>query len=280
MPMAERTPSDRQRLPDSTSQSERLRHVLDQRSDVLATLLERPLTKPELVEQLDVSRSTVDRALKTLTAQGLVRRDNGSFVVSATGRLGYEAVERHHRATTDVALTAPLLEHLPPDAEIEPALLEGATVHESTSGAGRQALRAAMSVVAGADTVYACSRAVTDTSAPAAAYQLVIEAGATLEVVYSSNVAEYIRSEHAESRREMASTGRYRAFEAPSLPFGLFIATSSEGTAVAVALYDEDETLVGTLTNDSNAAVDWAESVYHRYREDAVEFTEGFALEE
>lgn len=280
MPMAERTSSDRQRLPGSTGQSERLRQTLDQRRDVLAALLDSPLTKSSLVERLGVSRSTVDRALKALTAQGLVRRDSGSFVVSATGRLGYEAVERHHRTTADVARTAPLLEHLPPDAEIEPALLEGATVHEATSGVGRQALRAAMAAVAGADTVYACARAVTDTSAPTAAYRLVIEAGATLEVVYASNVAEYIRSEHAESRREMVSTGRYRAFEAPSLPFGLFIATAPEGTTVAVALYDEDETLVGTLTNDSDAAVDWAESVYRRYREDAVEFTEAFALDE
>lgn len=275
--MAERTPSDRQRLPDSTSQSERLRHVLDQRSDVLATLLERPLTKPELVEQLDVSRSTVDRALKTLTAQGLVRRDGTSFVVSATGRLGCESVERHHRTTADVVRTAPLLKHLPPDADIEPALLKGASVHQSTSDAGRQALRAAMSIVSGADTVYACARAVTDTSAPTAAYRLVVEAGAALEVVYASNVAEYIRREHVENRREMVSTGRYRAFETASLPFGLFIATAPEGTKVAVALYDENETLVGVLTNDSEAAVEWAESTYHRYRRGATEFTNEFA---
>lgn len=277
--MAERTPSDRRRHPSRIDQGERLRGLLDRRSDVLEALRDGPLTKSSLVERLDVSRSTVDRALRALTAARLVRRESGSFVVSATGRLGYDAVERHHRTTADIVRATPLLEHLPAGTEIEPALLDGATVHQSTSGAGRQALRAAMSVVAGSDTVYACSRAVTDTSAPTAAYRLVTEADATLEVVYAPSVAEYVKREHAENRREMAATGRYRAFEAPSLPFGLFVATAPEGTAVAVALYDDDETLVGVLTNDSGAAVEWAESVYHRYRRDAVEFTDEFVPE-
>lgn len=256
---------------------ESVRRRLDQRADLLTALLERPLTKPELVERLDVSRSTVDRAVRDLRAASLVRTEGGTVVVTSVGRLGNDAAERYRRSISNVCRALDLLEPLPADTPLDPVLLSGATVHRPTSGPGRQALRAALSVVEGADTVYACSRAVTDTSAPAAAHRLVVDAEATLEVVYASNVAEYIRTNYPENHREMVATGRYRAFESPSVPFGLFVATSGGETHVAVACYDSDDTLVGVLTNDSDAAVAWAESTYRRFRERATEFTDEFA---
>lgn len=258
---------------------DRIRQLLRRRRGVLGALLDEPLTKTSLVERIDASRSTADRALKSLTAQGLVRRDDRSFVASATGRLAYESVERHRETTADVARAASLLEHLPADAPVDADFLAGATVHRPSDGAGRRALRAARSVVEGADVAYACSRAVTDTSAPTATYRLVVDDRATLEVVYAPVVAEYIRAEHTATRREMAETGRYRAFEVDSLPFGLFVAVSGTETAVAVAVYDDEETLVGVLTNDTDEAAAWAESVYRQHRGDATEFTDEFHTE-
>lgn len=263
-----------------TDRDERVRRLLRRRRDVLGALCDEPLTKPSLVDRLDVSRSTVDRTLKSLTAYGLVRREGGSFSVSAAGRLASESVERYRETTATVARTASLLEHLPADAPLDADFLSGATVHRPTSGAGRRALRAATSVVDGADSVYACARAVTDTSAPSAAYRLVVDAGADLEVVYASRVAEYVRAEHAANRREMVATGRYRAFEIPALPFGLFVGSADADASVAVALYDAEPSLVGVLTNDTDEAVAWGESVYRQYREAATEFTDEFRADD
>ncbi len=274
--MAERKPSDGADPEPTTDHGSRLRRVLDQRADVLTHLGDDPSTKPALVEALGVSRSTVDRTLKTLTAHGLVRRDDGRVVATGAGRLAADSVRRYHGATADVSRTADVLRVLPADAEVAHEFLAGATVYRASEAAGRQALRAAMSVVEGAESVAALSRTVTDTSAPTAAYRLVVETAATLEVVYAPNVAAFIREEHDEDRREMAGTGRYRAFEASSVPFGLFIANANGETSVALAVYDAEETLVGVLTNDSDDAVEWAEAVYRRYRAAATEFTDEF----
>lgn len=243
---------------------------------MVAALFERPLTKPELVERLGVSRSTVDRAVRDLRAAGLVRTEGGTVVATNAGRLGSDAAERYGRSISDVCRALDLLEVLPADTELDPAFLSEATVHRPTGGPGRQALRAALSVVEGAEIVSACSRAVTDTSAPTAAHRLVVDAGATLEVIYTPSVADYIRDNYPENHREMAATGRYRAFELPSVPFGLFVATAEGQTSVAVAIYDTDDALAGVLTNDTDAAVAWAESTYRRYRERATEFTDEF----
>lgn len=275
--MAGRTPSNRAGGSTADDRGERVRALVRNRADVLESLLEEPRTKPSLVAALGSSRSTVDRALKALTAQGLVRLTEGKYVASSAGRLAYDATERHRDVIADIERTAPMLQHLSAETCLTRDVLAEATIHRPVAGAGRQALRAAMSVVKGADTVYACSQAVTDTAAPTAAYRLVVEAEATLEVVYASHVADYIRDEHAGDRREMVSTGRYRAFETASLPFGLFVAHADDGTQVAVAVYDASNALVGVLTNDTDAAVAWAESVYRQQRASATEFTDEFS---
>jgi hypothetical protein len=75
------------------------------------------------------------------------------------------------------------------------------------------------------------------------------------------------------------ATGRYRTFESPSVPFGPFPVTSGEETHVEAACSDSDDTLVGVRTNDTDAAVSWAEPTYRRFRERTTEFTDECAEE-
>lgn len=90
------------------------------RHDFLALLSEEPLDKASIVRQLDVSRSTVNRAISTLNSYGLVERTDSRYRTTAFG----EAVSRHFQqtlSTVDRLVEArPLLERI---SDLAPPLM-------------------------------------------------------------------------------------------------------------------------------------------------------------
>lgn len=251
--------------------------LLSGTSEVLGALLDGAEDKRDATARVSASRSTVDRAVRRLVSHGFVGHDGVSAGATVAGRLAHEATAAYRRETDAVVRTGDLLAGLDPETPLDVSLLVGASVERTEADGNLQTYRAALEAVMSPDveTVYACSYAISDTSAPSAASRLVMDLGTTLHVVYRRSVADYVRSAHGDRRREMVETGRYRAFVTPSLPFGLFLVVGSEERRVAVALYD-NTTLVGTIVNDSEAAVEWARRTYERYREGSEEITADF----
>jgi predicted transcriptional regulator len=79
-----------------------VRQLLSQRADALSRLLDADRTKNELTEELDVSRSTVDRAVRELESNGLVRREGGTVTATLSGRLAYDSYRRFCAETEHV----------------------------------------------------------------------------------------------------------------------------------------------------------------------------------
>jgi len=108
--------------------------TVGKRRDVLAAL-STPTTKPALVEALDSSRSTVDRAIDALTEHGYVERRGSDYVATYAGRAAVEAYERFLDRLDAVAAAQPVLGTLPVSVDIPPAVLDGAQVVEAKPSA-------------------------------------------------------------------------------------------------------------------------------------------------
>lgn len=61
--------------------------VLVRRMDVVERVRDRPMEKPALVEALDASRSTVDRAVRDLETHGLIAYTDDGYTTSTLGEL-------------------------------------------------------------------------------------------------------------------------------------------------------------------------------------------------
>ncbi|WP_455550781.1 hypothetical protein [Haloarcula laminariae] len=70
-----------------TGDESSLRNVLDKRSDVLRYLSETSARKPELVDELPISRSTVDRSIQDLLEVDCVTEIEGRYTATKTGLL-------------------------------------------------------------------------------------------------------------------------------------------------------------------------------------------------
>jgi predicted transcriptional regulator len=257
-----------------------VRELLSRRSDALALLVEAAYEKAELTDELGVSRSTVDRAVRSLEANGLVRRRNGAVTATLAGRLAHDAYRRYCAETDHVARAGDLLSVLPPSVNVGHALLEDAEIYRSEPPATGRPSNAVTALIAEGTRLRACAQVINDSSAADQFHRMVTERGGEGAVIYTSSLVDLIATEYFGMHNEMAETGRFEAHEIDDLPYELFLVDDADETTVVVAVYDDAGSLRGAIFNDTEAAVSWGEETFERYRAAATEITDEFVLGE
>lgn len=260
------------------SDADDVRQVIRQRADVLSTLLDRGYTKRELTTRLDVSRSTVDRAVRQLEANHLVTRTDGAVCLTRAGRLSYDAFAAYCDQITRVAAHGDILAELPPSAGVGQALLDGATVYRSDPPATGRPTNEVTALIARGTAMRACVTVINDAATADECYRMVTERGGEGCVVYTSALADHIRDDYFAHHHEMVETGGFSAYETESLPFDLFVVDTDDGVEVAVLVYGDTGMVRGAIHNDTDAAVAWGERTFERLRASATEFTDEFRV--
>jgi predicted transcriptional regulator len=255
-----------------------IRQLVGQRADALAVLVRNDREKAELVDDLDVSRSTVDRMVRRLESAELVRRNGSHIEATLAGRLAYDTYRDHCDRTADIARFDDLLRELPPTADLGHDLLDGATAYRSEPPATGRPVNEFKSLLGEATRIRGCASVINDEAAVAELHEMVVDRGGRAMVVYAEELAAHIREEYFEGHHVMAATGRYRAYEVDGVPYELFLLDSDAGTTVVVAIYDSTGKLKGTIVNDTDPAVAWGEATFERYRQAATEFTDDFRV--
>lgn len=257
-----------------------IRRLLSQRADVLAVLVERPHGKKELTAELDVSRSTVDRTVRRLESNGLVRRTGGQVEATLAGRLAYESHSRYCDQVGDVARFSDLLAELPPSADVGHEFLREATAYRSEPPATGRPSNEVLTLWRQGARIRSCAKVINDRTATEVIHRQITERDTDGEFVFTSDLAAHVRQQYFDICHDMVSTGRLRLYEVESIPFELFL-VDGEGWARAVVLiYSESEALRGAIVNDTDDAIAYAEETFERYREAATEFTDEFLLDE
>lgn len=241
--------------------------VVNRRADLMAAL-SAPSEKRDLLAELDVSRSTLDRSIRELETLGLVTRTEG-YRLTQTGRLVLELFEGFLGDLEDVLAADELLRPLPPDAPVSPALLRGATVTVAEPPSPVSALDPVEDVVSDADRLRGLSTAATRPGEVIEQFEARVSAGASFEWVLSEEMATYISSEHADAAAELRETGRFELYRTDEVPYGLVLVTADDRKYTCVIVYDDDSTLHGTIVTEGLEAYSWAENVYEAHREDA-----------
>lgn len=253
--------------------------VVVRRSDLLAALETGPLSKAELVDRLDVSRSTVDRAVRELESYGFVRRTDDGMALAGSGQLVGEAVDRFERRLSELAQLQVLLEFVDDadDFGLPPFVFEGSDVYMNDRYEAENVASEIPPRVRNAERIDAVSKALSSTRSAKTIYEAIVEEGVTFRGVYAVSMASFIRAWGSEERRQMAETGNYEAYVTQrDVPVSVFNFTFSDREEVAIFVYDDQSNLIGAVVNDDPEATAWGREIYRDYRADAFEITEEF----
>ena len=253
--------------------------VLIRRKDVLDRLCRSPAHIRDLVDDLEQSRSTVKRAVNELESIDLVERGDGGIEATVAGRLAREQLETLLSTFDDVRRANSVLEPLPSEADIDPAVVAGSEAIRAANPTPYRALERIHDDLSDASRYRALVTTLYDPRHVGLLYEQVVTAGNPVELVVSPAVFRTLRAEFPRRTAAMAEEERFSVFVGAVPPYGLDLfeyESSSEGppaTSVNVVIPTEWGGVHGVLANHSELAVTWAENKYATYRREATDRT-------
>lgn len=164
------------------------------RSDILANLVEKPYEKRDLVDELDIARSTLDRAIRELEAYGLVTYSDGKYTVTTIGeRLSVHFFSLLGRVELTIEFE-PFLEYTSTDEfDLDVRELAGADLLTPESNDPYAMINRHVKVLGRADH-FRGVLPIIGLHAFETAYERVLDHGAYHELIVDSGVAETLRS--------------------------------------------------------------------------------------
>lgn len=238
------------------------------RVSLLAELEEGPRRPAELVDRLELSRSTVQRNLRELSERGWVRRDDGGYSSTVGGRLVLGAYEELIGTVGLVEEYGENLEALvEAGLELSPAVLEGATVVTATDSDPHAPLRHYTDRVLEADSTR--FRGIVPVVSPLfnEAHETLLDRGIEGEIVLDATALEASKEEYDAEFDDALDTEELSLYaHGESFSFGLtiigdrvFLGAYEGGQFVACFEWVDPEVREAALT------------AYERHREGARE---------
>ncbi|WP_340101584.1 transcriptional regulator FilR1 domain-containing protein [Salinibaculum salinum] len=244
-----------------------LEELVTKRRDFLAALSESPATKPELVERLDTSRSTVDRGISDLEHFDFVCRPADQYQLTMAGRAAYERHQSYLDDLRDIQRASDVISLLSPEVPFSFGLLEDAEIQVAESHDPHQPLELAADIMSKAIRVRKVSPAVFPLCVQA--LEEWMEDGRTVDLVVTSDVLETLTNRYRDevSCLEHPEHNLYELQSTP--PYALWVAETPEGEYTG--LMPTSETGVeGLVITDSDDACRWALEQYESYLERAT----------
>lgn len=234
------------------------------RQSYIETLQDDPLTKPVIVDRLDASRSTVDRAIRELEDLRLVRRTPDGFVTTLLGSVCLSEYQSYADHMETVSVSSEVMSALPDDCSFTTELLEESEVVVAEPSMPDRPLNRAVEILKRSDRVRGLSPVALKRYVDTCHDQLVEDA-LEADFVLSERAAETLVTNYSKELDEALRSGNLSVSVADGpLPYGLLVADRGEGPLVAL-LAHTDTGLRGLLGSTSEDAVAWAEGIYDRY---------------
>lgn len=247
--------------------------VLHRRIGILTCLLEEPKDKRTLVEELDIPRSTLDRAIRELESIDIVFYDDGKYTVTPIGeRLGYDFVAFLERIEVAIELE-PFLQLVPVDEfTLDLQVLADAELVVPADKNPYAMINRHVQRLGEAEQVRAMLPVV-GLHGHQVAHERVVENGAEDELIVEPDVADVLISDpqFAELTKEMLATGRFDLliYDGP-IPY--FVGTFDNET-VQIGV-DEDGEPRALVETERKEVHEWAHHIIMDYKQQATPITQ------
>ncbi|WP_336034971.1 helix-turn-helix transcriptional regulator [Halobacterium yunchengense] len=239
------------------------------RADALAALDDEPLAPRDLVDELDVSRSTVQRAADQLADHGLVERSNGELALTPVGSLVAEELLAF-RQCLDAAwrLEGALAAFRATDFDFPVAAFADAAVTDAAPGDPYRPVERFMELVADTGSLRGVDPASINPLHLDDLHAAVVDGMETTAVFRPDVVRELVRN-NPDRARSAFESGNLALYTHPDLRFGLTLCDDRVG----VGVYDAETGMLEQYVDTDDAdAYAWGERVYESVLADATRF--------
>ncbi|WP_254545736.1 tetratricopeptide repeat protein [Halomarina pelagica] len=248
--------------------------LLRRRRAFLERLSGGPRRKRALVEGLDCSRSTVDRALRELELEGLVERTDGGYTASLAGRLAVEEYRDVVETIGAIVDSVDLLRSLPDDCGVRPDVLVGVERAPTDDLTPYELPPMLRECVSSASRLTAVVPVVADPRLLGLFQERVADGSIALDLVVGPDLHETLCRRFPDTLRELADGGASVARGERTPPCTLLVAERRDWTRAAVCVTYDGGARSGVYRTDADAALDWATGYVERVRGAATDVTD------
>ncbi|WP_254535623.1 helix-turn-helix transcriptional regulator [Halomarina litorea] len=242
--------------------------IVARRFDFLMAMVDGPVHRPVLQEELDISRSTAYKGIRELEGLRLVERTDRGYRLSLLGTLLLDQYDQFRTNVDAVCTKGPLLSELAADCDLDVAVLRGAEVIYAERHAPHHPLRALEAMLEEADTLYGMTPVVLPSYIEMFHERLTVDE-LVADLVMTRPVVEWLVTHQREAFEDVLRTGNLVARRTEEwLPFGL-VFSDDPTTQVGVLVYDSKGDLRGFVVNDTEDALEWAERTWDQYHADS-----------
>jgi len=256
-------------LNSKAAQGKELRDTLSKRSDILQAVADEPLTKPQLIDVVGVSRSTIDRGIRSLESVDCVENKNGQYTVTTKGELALDEYLRYNTNTDSIHEGGEVLNYLSNDVEINTSFLRNMTVHSQNPHIPDAVLEYGSELLQSATQLTGLAP-VALSSYPNLINDAIEERGMSVELVMENSVLNSLQEIKADVLSELTNDKDMDLYiYEDSLPYAVWIMEHNETETAGITVYGNGS-VQGILSNDSPGAVEWAKDVCKEYRDQAI----------
>lgn len=253
------------------TEGEQLRDVFSKRYWLVEALSEEPKTKPELVDELEYSRSTINRAIDELLDVQCVEPAQPAgqqFQLTVAGQATLQ-FHRDYRTNTQQVHTNTALLNTLPSGSLDKAFLADADIYSSVHTPdvahqpGTELLEEASRMMGTAPVVHR------------EYFEYLIErlqeGGFELELILESDLLEAIEQNYENEIDSLVEFNTVQIYVTDEpFPYALWLTEQGTREYAGITLY-ENGGVNGTIVNDTASAITWAKAQYSEYRESASE---------
>ncbi len=250
--------------------SHSLLEVVQRRVAVLECLGDAPLEKRELTDRLDVSRQTVDRAIRELESADLIERTDDGYRLTLFGDLAYREFEALLDRYERLCLARDLLIHLPPDTRFGAEVLREADVVRSDHPLPHEPIRELERLVEGATRITGYSP-VSFPQYVSLFHRQSTRTDTEIELYLDASLIGRLRADYGEELHEALSAPNATLYGLPEplCPnMGLVLLDDS---TVWIGVYDANGNVRGAITTGADTAVAWARERFEDCRRHGFE---------
>lgn len=254
--------------PESSVDPREAIDIVARRFDFLMALVDGPVHRPVLQEELDISRSTAYKGIGELEELRLVERTDRGYRLSLLGTLLLDQYDQFRRNVDAVCTKGPLLSELAADCDISVDVLRGAEVIYAERHAPHHPLRALEAMLDEANTLHGMSPVVLPSYIEMFHERLTVDELAA-DLVLTRPVIEWLATHQCRAFEDVLRTGNLVVRETDEgLPFGLVV-SDDPTPQVGILVYDAKGDLRGLVVNDTEAACEWAEETWEQYHDES-----------
>ena len=234
------------------------------RRPLLRSLQSGPASTADILDAVEMSRSTVHRALNSLTGHGLVEEAGDEYRLTSVGKIVARESETFGTRTATALSLDQFLNSINGQAESVPVEhFTDATVVRRKARQPHATIHRIIEFIEESERLRMFSTVISPVYVDVG-YREMMDS-TEIEAIFDEAVIDIMLAEYPEKAYETISTGNFDVYAHEGLPFELFIADEKVGMA---AHNDNGNAEIFVECRDP-AAVEWAESLYARHRSDS-----------